>query len=60
MNEQPEQPRLTLMRAIAYGLGDLGTAMAANILVFFLLPFFTTVAGIPAGLAGSLILISKG
>jgi GPH family glycoside/pentoside/hexuronide:cation symporter len=59
MNEQPEQPRLTLMRAIAYGLGDLGTAMAANILVFFLLPFFTTVAGIPAGLAGSLILIGK-
>jgi len=44
---------------MAYGAGDLGPAITANILAFFLLYFFTSVAGMNAALAGSLLLISK-
>jgi len=51
--------RLPLLTKLAYGLGDLGTAIEANILVFFLLPFLTNLAGISAGLAGTIILVGK-
>ena len=44
---------------MAYGAGDLGPAITANILAFFLLYFFTSVAGMNAAVAGSLLLISK-
>jgi glycoside/pentoside/hexuronide:cation symporter, GPH family len=44
---------------LAYGAGDLGPAITANISIFFLLVFFTNVAGIPAGLAGSILMIGK-
>ncbi|WP_439655313.1 MFS transporter [Waterburya agarophytonicola] len=37
----------------------MGPAITANILVFFLLYFFTNVAGLPAGLAGSILAIGK-
>ncbi|WP_218080130.1 MFS transporter [Anthocerotibacter panamensis] len=52
-------PRLSLSQKLAYGAGDLGPAITANILVFFLLPFFTNVAGLAAGLAGSILALSK-
>jgi len=51
--------KLNLSTKLAYGAGDLGPAFTANISVFFLLIFFTNVAGIPAGLAGSVLLIGK-
>lgn len=51
--------KLNLKTKLAYGAGDLGPAITANISVFFLLYFFTNVAGIPAGLAGSILLIGK-
>jgi len=51
--------RLSFMTKLAYGAGDLGPAITANILSFFLLFFFTNVAGLDAGLAGSILLISK-
>lgn len=44
---------------LAYGAGDLGPAITANIAIFYLLVFFTNVAGIPAGLAGSILLVGK-
>ncbi|NJO21266.1 MAG: MFS transporter [Spirulinaceae cyanobacterium RM2_2_10] len=44
---------------LAYGAGDLGAAMTTNVLVFFLLYFFTNVAGLPAGLAGTVLAIGK-
>jgi GPH family glycoside/pentoside/hexuronide:cation symporter len=44
---------------LAFGAGDLGAAITANILVFFLMIFFTNVAGLPAGLAGSILMIGK-
>lgn len=57
MTPQPE--KLHLSTKLAYGAGDLGPAITANVLVFFLLYFFTNVAGLPAGLAGSILAIGK-
>ncbi len=55
----PENEKLDLKTKLAYGAGDLGPAITGNISTFFLLIFFTNVAGIPAGLAGSILLIGK-
>lgn len=51
--------KLRLITKLAYGAGDLGPAITANVLVFFLLYFFTQVAGLPPGLAGSILMIGK-
>jgi GPH family glycoside/pentoside/hexuronide:cation symporter len=51
--------RLNFSTKLAYGAGDLGTAITANILAFFLLYFFTNVAGMKPALAGSVLLIAK-
>ena len=40
---------------VAYGFGDAGTGLAATILGFYLFPFFTCAAGLPAFIAGSLL-----
>lgn len=50
---------MNLGTKLAYGAGDLGPAITANILAFFLLFFFTSVAGLNAGLAGSILMIGK-
>lgn len=59
--DDPKEPiqKLNLKTKLAYGAGDLGPAITANISVFFLLIFFTNVAGIPAELAGRILLIGK-
>ena len=54
----PTDP-MNLSTKLAYGAGDLGPAITANVLAFFLLFFFTSVAGLNAGLAGSILLIGK-
>ncbi len=51
--------KLNFVTKLAYGAGDLGPAITANVLVFFLLYFFTQVAGLPPGLAGSILMIGK-
>ncbi len=51
--------KLKFITKLAYGAGDLGPAITANVLVFFLLYFFTEVAGLPPGLAGSILMIGK-
>ncbi len=51
--------RLSLSQKLAYGVGDLGTAITANLLAFFLLPFFTDVAGIPPAIAGAILFAGK-
>ena len=55
----PEPEKLNLATKIAYGAGDMGPAITANLLVFFLLYFFTNVAGLPPSLAGSILAIGK-
>ncbi|AFY70714.1 sugar (Glycoside-Pentoside-Hexuronide) transporter [Thalassoporum mexicanum PCC 7367] len=57
-SEQLAKP-LSFSTKLAYGAGDLGTAITANILAFFLLYFFTNVAGMRPDLAGSVLLIAK-
>lgn len=54
-----ENEKLDFKTKLAFGAGDLGPAITANISIFYLLIFFTNVAGIPAGLAGSILLIGK-
>ncbi|MBW4576237.1 MAG: MFS transporter [Aphanothece sp. CMT-3BRIN-NPC111] len=50
----PAEPeKLNFSTKVAYGAGDLGSAITANILVFYLSFFLTNVAGMSAGLAGS-------
>ncbi len=44
---------------IAYGLGDAGTGLAASQLGFYLFAFFTSAAGLPAFIAGSLLMVIK-
>jgi glycoside/pentoside/hexuronide:cation symporter, GPH family len=53
-----DQP-LPFWTKMAFGAGDLGPAITANITIFYQLFFFTNVAGIGAGLAGSILLVSK-
>tara|TARA_Y100001968_G_scaffold333902_1_gene400793 strand:+ start:176 stop:1531 length:1356 start_codon:yes stop_codon:yes gene_type:complete len=43
----------------SYGLGDGGTGLAATQLGFYLFPFFTGVAGLPAFIAGSILMVIK-
>ena len=51
--------KLNLSTKLAFGAGDLGPAITANISVFFVLVFLTNVAGLPAGLAGSVLMVGK-
>ena len=51
--------RLPFPAKLAYGAGDAGPALTANLLVFLQLAFLTDVAGLPAGLAGSVLMVSK-
>lgn len=55
----PATPKLSFWTKLAFGAGDLGTAITANILVFFLLRFLTNVAGLSAGVAGSILFVGK-
>ena len=60
ISEKPiDREKLNFTTKLAYGSGDMGPAITANILVFFLLYFFTNVAGLPAGMAGSILAIGK-
>ncbi len=51
--------RLSWREKLSYGAGDLGPAIAANLMVVFQLVFFTNVAGLNPGLAGTVLLIGK-
>ena len=44
---------------LSYGLGDAGTGLAATLLGFYLFVFFTGTAGLPAVIAGSLLMVIK-
>ena len=44
---------------VSYGLGDAGTGLAATQLGFYLFPFFTDKAGLPAVMAGSILMLIK-
>ena len=50
---------LNLKTKLSYGIGELAVEIPGNILVFFLLFFLTSVAGLNPALAGSVLLIGK-
>ncbi|MEO1147898.1 MAG: MFS transporter, partial [Cyanobacteria bacterium J06638_22] len=56
--EHPSE-KLNFLTKLAYGAGDLGPAITANILGVFLLIFFTREAGLSPGIAGSLLMLGK-
>ncbi len=58
MSETPRES-LSFWTKLAYGAGDFGPAVTANIAVFYLLFFFTDVVGLPASLAGSVLMVGK-
>lgn len=51
--------KLTFSHKLAYGVGTTGISMTGNILAFFVMFFFTDVVGLPAYLAGSILMIGK-
>lgn len=59
MNPSPSTEKLSLKTKLAYGAGDMGAGITATILAFSLLIFLTNVAGLDAGLAGTVLLIGK-
>ncbi|MEO1005427.1 MAG: MFS transporter [Cyanobacteria bacterium J06638_38] len=58
-NKPIDREKLNFTTKLAYGSGDMGPAITANILVFYLLRFFTNVVGLEAGLAGLILAIGK-
>ncbi len=44
---------------LSYGMGDAGTGLAATQLGFYLFPFFISSAGLPAFIAGSILMVIK-
>ncbi len=56
----PSPPqRLSLSTKIAYGLGDMGSGMTANLIAFFSLFFLVEVAGLSQGAAGIVSLVGR-
>ncbi|MEB3199885.1 MAG: MFS transporter [Synechococcaceae cyanobacterium] len=43
----------------AYSLGDAGTGMAANLIGFYLFVFYTSAAGLPAWMAGLVLMLAR-
>ncbi|MGB8702308.1 MAG: MFS transporter [Thermosynechococcaceae cyanobacterium] len=52
-------PKMKFGTKLAYGAGDAGSAITANLLIFYLSPFLTDVAGLSPGLAAQTQLIGK-
>jgi len=54
----PTRP-LSLSTKLAYGSGDMGAGLTANLVVFSFLAFLTNVAGLSPALAGTVLLVGK-
>lgn len=59
LQETSPEKKLDFKTKLSYGIGDMGASFPANIVTFYLLFFFTNVAGIPIGMAGNILLIGK-
>jgi glycoside/pentoside/hexuronide:cation symporter, GPH family len=57
--QNPLDKKIDLSTKLAFGAGDLGTAITAMIGISYLSPFLTDVAGLSPGLAGRTQLIGK-
>jgi len=54
-----DQSGLSFWTKLAYGVGTIGTSATGSLLAFLFLFFLTDVAGIPAALAGSILMIGQ-
>ncbi|MGA0199525.1 MAG: MFS transporter, partial [Prochlorotrichaceae cyanobacterium] len=59
MAQTASAEKLSLSTKLAFGAGDWGTALTANLQLFSLLYFFTNVAGLNPALAGYVLLTGK-
>jgi len=60
MTEQTTtMPPLTLAQKLSYGIGDFGSAITVNLISFYLLFFFTNIAGLAPSKAGLVLLVGK-
>ena len=58
--EEPSLGQAARRRLLwSYGLGDIGTGMAATQLGFYLFVFYTGVVGLPAWMAGLVLMVLK-
>jgi GPH family glycoside/pentoside/hexuronide:cation symporter len=55
---KPDEP-INLSTKLAFGAGDMGAGMTANLVVFSFLVFLTNVAGLSPGLAGTVLMIGR-
>lgn len=58
-NDSESESKLDFGTKLAFGAGDLGTAITSMILISYLSPFLTDVAGLPPFLAGRTQLVGK-
>ncbi|MEM9450778.1 MAG: MFS transporter [Cyanobacteria bacterium P01_E01_bin.6] len=60
VNSAPtDRPELSFWTKLSYGIGTIGTSSTGSMLAFLFLFFLTDVAGIPAALAGSILMIGQ-
>ncbi|MGF1537355.1 MAG: MFS transporter [Elainellaceae cyanobacterium] len=52
-------PPLSIWTKLTYGAGGIGSSATGSMLVFFFLFFLTDVAGLPAALAGSVLMLGQ-
>ncbi|MBU6230592.1 MAG: MFS transporter [Cyanobacteria bacterium REEB459] len=57
--KSPSPPPFSLFAKLAFGAGDFGPGMTANLLAFSFLIFLTTTAGLSPAAAGSVLAIGK-
>jgi glycoside/pentoside/hexuronide:cation symporter, GPH family len=51
---QPAEQKLNFLTKLSFGIGDFGTAISANVLIWFQLSFLTNVAQISPGIASTI------
>lgn len=59
MNSSGQSSTINLPTKVAYGVGEFASEVTGSVLVFFFLFFLTNVAGLNAGLAGTILLVGK-
>ncbi len=53
------EPGQRLRMLLSYGMGDAGTGMAASLIGFYLFIFYTSAAGLPAWMAGLVLMVAR-
>jgi len=57
--EMPDMQRISVREKIGYGLGDTASNLYFQMVIIYLLFFYTDVFGIPAAAAGTMLMVSR-